>query len=178
MLVRFRDQVIPRSPPGVCAATMQDAAHNRSGAQIRIFQERADHGSGRCLAMGAAHHNGIRLQPHQIGQQVAAMNHRYLAAARSLYLNIVRGDGGGDDHNTRVSHMGRVMPDMKSEAVTLQPDSNGRRLHIRAGHLIPQIQQDFGQAAHADAAYTHKMHFSLNAVHNSYLSYPTYCSDA
>ncbi|MNE99654.1 hypothetical protein D3C80_1983680 [compost metagenome] len=50
--------------------------------------------------------------------------------------------------------MGGVVADVDAGAQLLEPLSVGAGLGVRAGHQIADLQHDFGDAAHADAADT------------------------
>ena len=61
------------------------------------------------LAVAAGHGDAV-LQPHQLGQQFAARNHRNLQAARFLHLGILFVHRGADHQRARPRHVGGRWP--------------------------------------------------------------------
>ena len=58
----------------------------------------------------AARHRDAVLQPHQLGQQFAARDHRDLQPPRFLHFGILLVHGGADHQRLRARHVGRVVP--------------------------------------------------------------------
>ena len=93
-------------------------------------------------------------QPHQLGQHLRTLNHGNLARVRLQHLRIFRVHGRAGHDHCRSIHIGRVVPLVDSRAQCGEPVSDGATLQIGTGDLHAQIEQDFGNAAHADAADT------------------------
>src|SRR5262249_38691606 len=97
------------------------------------------------------------LEAHQLGQHFRALNNRNVELVSFGDLRIVRGDGGtGDDDFGVRSVFGAVA--LKSDrAEAGEPLSDCGRLQVRARNLVAKVQQNAGDAAHADAADAYEM---------------------
>ncbi len=107
--------------------------------------------------MGATHRDG-KLQTHQFGQHFGATHQRNAPAARLDHFRIVlfhrrRINQGAD----AFGYMGGFMTDEDLRAELFQTLGIGRGLGVGTLHLIADLDHDFGNAAHADAADANKV---------------------
>ncbi len=94
------------------------------------------------------------LEPHELGQHLRALDHGNLAGVGLEHLGIVRVDRRARHHHRCASDVGRVVAFINSRAQLRQPVGHRAALEIGAGDLHAQIEQNLGNAAHADAADT------------------------
>ena len=107
--------------------------------------------------MGAANRDR-ELQSHQLGQHFGAPNQGNAALAGRHHLRVGRLHGGGiDDGGDALADVRGVMADEHPRAQLFQPFGIGRSLGIRPLHRITDLEHDFGDPAHADAADTDEM---------------------
>ena len=126
------------------------------------------------LSVGAPDRNRIGFETHQIGKQLAAVNHWCPALFRGNHLDIVLGHRFRYYDDLGLAHVRRLMPLVKPKPALDQPVRDCRRLQVRSRGFIAQIQQNLGQTAHADPADADKMDFSFGSVQRD-LAHPTYC---
>jgi len=100
----------------------------------------------------AAGHGDPVFQPHQFGQQFAARDHRDLQTPRFLNLGIRFVDGGTHHQRFRSHHIFRVVPFVNRRSQLRQAVGGRRQFQIRSGDRVTQIEQHFGNTAHADSA--------------------------
>ena len=92
------------------------------------------------------------LQPHQLGEHLGAAHHGDAPCARRDHFDVLALDRRGDDDDRDAFDVGGVLPVVDGHALAAQP------LHIRglgdvgALHLVAEVDQKLGDAAHADAA--------------------------
>ena len=103
------------------------------------------------LAVAAGHRDAV-LQPHQLGQQLAARDHRNLQPARLLHFGILVVHGRADHQRPRAGHVGGGVAFVDARAQRGQPLGDGRQLQIGPADLVAEVQQHLGDAAHADPA--------------------------
>ena len=72
-------------------------------------------------------------------------------------FRIFRRNGGTGDHNLGGRYVFGAVSFKDRRAQAGQSLRDGRTLQVRAGNFIAEVQQDLGNAAHADAADAHEM---------------------
>ena len=156
-LVGLRYQEIAVAHPGVRAAHGAHAAadHHRR-VEASVVQDGGGHRRGGGLAVAARHRNAV-LQPHQLGQHLAARDDRDLQTARLLHLGVRFVDRGADNEGAGAGEIGGAVAFEHTGAHRGKPLGNGRKLHIRPADLVTEVEQHFGNAAHSDPAYARKM---------------------
>lgn len=115
--------------------------------------------------MRAANGNGIWLQAHEIGEGFAALDHGCAAIACGNDLGIIVFYCCRDDQDRSIINLRRLMTFLKYKSVLLQAFGNFAGLQIGTRDVVAEIQQNLGEAAHTDAADTHKMDFSFKTRH-------------
>ena len=98
------------------------------------------------------------LQAHQFGQHFRPSDNGQQPFPGRFQLGIVALDGGGNDDDLGLAEIGRVVPDRDLHALLTQPQNVSVFSDIRALDGIAEIDQDLGDAAHADAADADEMH--------------------
>src|SRR5947209_2165291 len=72
-------------------------------------------------------------------------------------FRVVRLDGGAGDHNVSASNVFGAVSFKGDCAEVGEAFGDRRALKVRAGNLVAEVQQDFGNTAHADAADAYEM---------------------
>ena len=95
------------------------------------------------------------LQAHQLSQHLTAGNQRDLQLSRFQDFRVVGRHGRAGDHQVGAAHLLGPVPFEHPSAQLVQAGGDRRAPQVGAADAIrPQRQQDFGDAAHADAADT------------------------
>jgi hypothetical protein len=89
---------------------------------------------------------------HQLGKEFAARDHRNLAAASFDEFRIVIFDGGTDNQGTGITEIFSLVPFENDGAQLLEPLSDRAEAKIRPTNLETQIDEHFGNPAHADSS--------------------------
>jgi len=92
------------------------------------------------------------LEAHQLGQQLAAGNHRDLPAPRFLHLGVFLGDRGANHHRPGRSDIRCGVPLVYGGAQAGQALRDRREPQVGAADGVAQIQQNLRDPAHPDAA--------------------------
>ena len=91
-------------------------------------------------------------QAHQLGKHLGARDHRDFHFVRFDDFGIVGDDGGRSDHHVSAVDVDGFVRVENGGAEFGEAFGDGRRLAVRTGNGIAEGEQDFGDAAHADAA--------------------------
>ena len=104
-------------------------------------------------------------EAHQLGQHLGALNDRNLARVRLGHLGIGRVDGGAGHHHRGAGDVGRVVALVNGGAQLRQPLSHRAAAQVGARDLHAQVEQNLGNAAHADAADTDEVRVLRGGKH-------------
>ena len=105
------------------------------------------------------------LEPHELGQQLAARNDRNLQTPRFLDFGIAFVHRGSDHNSFGAGHIGRAVPFVDHGAESREPGRDRGQLQVGSADGITQIQQHFGDAAHPDASDTDEMQVLIFEKH-------------
>ena len=150
---------------GVAAAHGADAsADNDCGVKSGVDEDGRDHRRRGGLAVAAGDCDA-ELQPHEFGEKFASGN--YGDADPPGFLNFGVGliDGGADDERLGSFDVLRGVAFDDAGAAGGKTLRDWRELHVGAGDLVAEGQQDLGDAAHADAADPGEMKLLLLKKH-------------
>ena len=150
-LIGLDDHPIAGAEPGVGTVGVDDAAIDYRRIEPAGFQEGADHRGRRRLTMRAGDRDRP-FQPHQFGQHLGAPHHRHAPRPRRDDFGIIGLDRRGHDDDLGGIEIFRAMADRDANAEFSEPLCIGALGEIAALHLVTEIVQDLGDAAHADAA--------------------------
>ena len=120
-------------------------------------QQRRHHRGGRGLAV-RTRDGDATLQPHQFGQHFGAAHHRQPLRACRQQFRIVGLDRGRHDQHPGVAEIAGGVADHDLDALLAQSLDVGAFGLVGTLHDIAEIDHHLGNAAHADAADTDKMH--------------------
>ncbi|MCY1397037.1 hypothetical protein D9M71_120250 [compost metagenome] len=150
-LVGLGHQVAAGAELGIGAGGVQAAADDEGRVQAAGGEDRSDQAGGGGLAVGTGDGDAVAVA-HQLGEHFRARHHRdaALQGDRNLGVGFVHGAG----HHQHIGVLGVLgaMADEDLRTETLQALSHDRRLEVGAGNPVAQVQQHFGDAAHAHAA--------------------------
>ena len=163
-LVGLGHEIVALAEPGVGAEVRHASAHHDRRVVAALGQHGADHRRRRGLAVGAGHRDAV-LEPHELGQHLGPRDRRDPVLAGGLDLDVVARHRGGKDDHVRAFHVARVVADEDLGPHLLQALHRVGPLLIRAGHRVAEVQQDLGDARHADAADAHEMDVAVALKH-------------
>jgi hypothetical protein len=149
--VRLGDHQLSPPEPRVAAEGAHPAADDRRRIEPRPFEDDRDHRRRRRLAVRACHRDAVA-KPHQLREHLGARNHRNLPERRFAHLGVRRTDGRGNDDDLGVAHVARIVAVRHADPQRLETIGHRRSLFIRAAHHVAEIGEQFGDAAHTDAA--------------------------
>jgi len=162
--IRLGDEELPLAELGVGADGIQLAADDNGRIYPRVAENGCRHGGGGGLAVCAGNGDAV-LHPHQLGQHLRPGDDRYVQPPGLDNLRIVVVDRGGDDHHIHVLQVFRLVADADPCTEAGEPLGDFGGAQIGAGNLVPQIEEHFGDAAHADAADADEVNFLYFPVH-------------
>ena len=148
--IRFHQQNFTMSQTRVGAAHGSDSsAHHHGGVQTGMVQDGRGERGGGGLSVASGHRDAV-FQAHQFGQQFAARDHRNLQPASLLHFGILLVHRRAHHQSTSPGHIGRGMAFIDPRSHGGQPLRYGREFQIAAADLVTQVEQHFGDAAHAN----------------------------
>ena len=154
--VGLHDHPLPAAQAGIGAVGVDDATVDHGRVQVAgVEQGRHQRGCG-CLAVRATDGDGC-LEPHDLGQHFSATHDGQGLCTRGDQLRIVLLDSRRDDDNLGFAQIVTALADLDLDPHVAQALHIGVERRIRALHSIALVVQDFGNAAHADAANPDKM---------------------
>src|SRR5258708_3294673 len=133
------------------AGLIDSAADYKCGIEMRRREDRSDQGCGGGFAMSAANRDAV-FQAHQLSQHFGARNYRNLKFVSFDDFRIFRLNRRRCNNYMRASNVTGFVALVHCRAEVLQSLSDGGRLGVRTGDRVAECQQDFSDAAHADAA--------------------------
>src|SRR5690606_37314561 len=111
------------------------------------------------------------LQTHEFRQHECTGNHWNTGCPGGKHFRIVRGHGRGNDNSAHAFDVFGAVTNQHLGPKGFQTASDGRSLQIRTTDRIAEVQQNFGDSAHAGSTYTNEVdaldsvfHFALRAT--------------
>jgi hypothetical protein len=104
---------------------------------------------------------------HQLGQHLCPGDDRDHPLPGLENLRVVLLNGRGGDHHINMRQVLAGMADVDLAADGCQALRGIRLAQVGAGDLVAQVQQDLGNAAHADAADADEVDFLDFTVHDA-----------
>ncbi len=150
-LVGFSDEISPGAELRVAPGALEPAADHECRIEAALGEHRGDEARRRRLAMRAGDRDALA-ETHQLGQHFGARDDRHAHRLRGGQFRIVGGDRARDDDDVGALDLPCRMTDEDAHAHLRE--SRGDRIcaQVRALHLVAEIDQDLGDAAHAGAA--------------------------
>ncbi len=156
-LVGLGDQVVRLAETRVRAHGIHAPADYDGRIEAARSEHGGDHRSGGGLAVHAGDGDAV-LKPHQLGQHFRALDHRNMLLPGSGHLDVIGRDCRAGDHHVRTGDILGTMAFKNGGAQRAQAIRYQRGLQIGTRNPVAEVEQHFGNAAHADAADTDKMH--------------------
>ncbi len=161
--VRLGDQVTAAAQLRIGAGGGQAPADDECRVQATGSEHRSQQAGGGGLAMGAGHGDTMAVT-HQFGEHLGTRHHRDTLFERQRHFRVGRVDRAGYHQHIGARDVAGLVTDEDLRTELLQALGAGRFLEIGAGHLVTEVEQYFGDAAHADAADADEMD-APNAPH-------------
>ncbi len=150
-LVGLDHDVVAAAELRIRAGAVQAAADHEGRVQARRVEHARHEAGGGGLAVRAGNRDAL-LQAHQLGQHERARHHGNALLARGQHFGVVRLHGGGGDDRVRAVDVRGGVAHEGADAQAREPSQRGAVGQVGAGDLVAQVQQHFGDAAHARAA--------------------------
>ena len=138
-LVRLRDEILALPEPGVCAVGIDPPPDDHGGIELGGVEDGGGQGSGGSLAVRPGNGNA-GAQAHELGEHLGAGDDRNPLPARGDHLGVVFAHRARLDEHVDVAHVLGGMADMDVRAEPAQPPHDGTVRHIRAVHLIAEVE--------------------------------------
>ena len=149
--VGFDNHPVAGAETSVGVVRIDDAAIDDRRIASRGFEQRADHRGRRRLAVRAGDGDGP-FEAHQLAQHLGAAHDGKQALARGLDFRVVGFDRRGNNDDARIAQIFGAMADRDFHPEFLQPAHVRAVGNVAALHLVAEVMQNLGDAAHADAA--------------------------
>ncbi|MDT4847498.1 hypothetical protein FQZ97_815550 [compost metagenome] len=150
-LVGLGHQVAAGAQLGIGAGRVQAAADDEGRVQAAGGEHRGDQAGGGGLAVGTGDGDTVAVA-HQLGKHLGARHHRDAALEGNGDLGVGLVDGTGHHQHVGVLGVLGAVADEDLCAEAFQACGHGRGLEVGTGDLVAQVQQHFGDPAHAHAA--------------------------
>jgi hypothetical protein len=150
-LVGLDDDVVAATQPGIGPGRVQPAADHEGRVESAGGQHAGHEAGGRGLAVRAGDGDAL-LQPHQFRQHHRARHHGHAAGAGGQDLRIAGGHRGRDHDCVGTGDVPGGVTQRNRRAKLRQPLRGRVGRDVRTADLVPQRQQDLGNAAHSGAA--------------------------
>ena len=150
-LVGLDHHPVAGAEPRVGSVGVDDAPVDDGRVEPGGVEQRRHERGRRGLAMRAGDRDAL-LEAHELGQHLGAADDRNSSRAGCGQLRIVAPDRARDDDDRRRAQIGRIVADEHFCAVLAQALDVGVVARVRALHGVPEVDEDLGDARHADAA--------------------------
>ncbi len=153
-LVGFDDHVVALAKPRVRTETGELAADDDRRVESGVRHDRGNHRRRGGLPVRAANCDAVTEQPHELGEHLGARDDRRLAVASGDDLGVVLAHGRARHDEIGALDVLGAVPLDDASAERGQPLGDRRQLGVGPGDLYvaAEVQQDLGDAGHADAA--------------------------
>ena len=162
-LVGFRDEVAPRAQTRIAVRALQPSADDERRVEAAFGEDARHEARGGGLAVSPRDRHRVS-EAHQLAEHFRSRNHRDAVRERRGDFRILAVDGARHHHDIRLSEILRGMARENPGAEAREPLGHGVRLQVRALYLVAEIEQHFGDAAHAGAADADQVN-QMNAAH-------------
>ena len=155
--VGLGDQVLRFAEAGVGAHGIHASADHDGGIEAAGGKHGGDHRGGGGLAVHAGDRDAV-LQAHQFGEHLGARNDGNVRGAGRGDFGIVGANRRADDNHFGAGDVVGAVAFEDDRAERGQTLGDRRGLQVGAGNLVAEVEQDLGNAAHADAADADEVH--------------------
>jgi len=151
--IGFGDQVTAGAKLGIGARGIQTATDHERRVQATGSEHRSDQAGGGGLTVSTGDSDAVAIA-HQLGQHLGAGHHGNAAFEGGGHFRVGGIHGARYHQHVGIRGVLGAVADKDPCTERLQALSDRRLFQVGAGHLVTQIQQHFGNAAHAHAADT------------------------
>ncbi|MNT06440.1 hypothetical protein D3C72_1411050 [compost metagenome] len=161
-LIGLDHDVVALPQPRVGARRVQASADHESGVQVARGKHAGHQAGSGGLAMRAGYRDAT-LQAHQLRQHDGTRHHGDTRGPRGDHFGVVARHRGGRDDGGRARDVAGHVADGDLHAQPSQAARNRRLVQVGPADRVAQVEQHFGNAAHARAADAYEMDM-LNSV--------------
>ncbi|MNE52320.1 hypothetical protein D3C80_1469860 [compost metagenome] len=151
--VCFGDQVAAGAQLGIGTGSGQAATDDEGRVQATGGEHRGQQAGGGGLAMGTGDRDAVAVA-HQLGEHLGPRHHRNASLKRRGHFRVGGIDGAGHHQHIGAGGVLGTVTDEDLRTEGFQTLGNRRGLEVGARHLVTQVQQHFGNTAHAHTADT------------------------
>ena len=147
-LIGFGDQVTAAAQLRVSAGGIQPATNHERRVQAACGEHRGQQAGGGGLAMSAGNSNTVAIA-HQLGEHLSAWHHGDATLKGRCHFRVAGIDRARDHQHVSLLGIFGAVANKYLCTEGFQALGHGRRLEIGTGHFITQVEQHFGDTAHA-----------------------------
>ena len=134
-LIRFRNQITAVAQTRMHTCCFYQAAVDERRVETRFGINTGNHRRGRGFTVRPGNRNPVT-KTHQLCQHFRAADHRNTRFMRGHNFRVIRGDGAGYHHHTRIAHVFRAMVEIDSRPKRRQLLRNRVWRQVRPADLI------------------------------------------
>ena len=175
--VGFDDEIFAFTEASGGSGLVEFAANDERRIKMRGSENARDHGGRGCFAVCAGDGDAV-FEAHQFGEHFRARNDGDFAPVRFDNFRIVGLNRGRNDDDVRIFDVRSFVAFVNRGAEILKALGCGGRLCVRAGNVIAECEQNFSNAAHADAADSDEMNALKIPESNHHDARPLSCRPA
>src|SRR5690242_6024037 len=149
--IGFDDEVFAFAEARGSSGLIDATANHKGGIEVRGGENGGNHGGGGGLAMSVGNGDAV-LEAHEFGKHFGARDYGNFALVSFDDLGIIGLDGRGGNDDVGAFDIHGFMPLEDGCAEILQALGQRGGLGVRARNGIAESEQNFSDAAHADAA--------------------------
>ena len=147
-LIGFGDQVTAAAQLRVGAGCIQAATNHKRRVQATSSEHRGQQTGGSGLAMGAGNGNTMAIA-HQLGEHLGARHYWNTTFQGRGHFRVAGVYRAGDNQHVSLLGVFGAVANKYLRAEGFQALGHSRGFQIGAGHFITQVEQHFGDTAHA-----------------------------
>jgi len=149
--IGFGDEVLGGAEAGVGAEGVDASSDYDGGVKAAGGEDRGDHGGGGGFAVHAGDGDAV-FEAHEFGEHFGALDDGDFAGVCFEDFWVEGTDGGAGDDNCGVADVGGCVALVDGGAEGGESIGNGSAAKVRAGDGDAEVEEDFGDTAHADSA--------------------------
>ena len=158
---------------GIAMQVIDFAADDDGRVLMTFFEDLAQHGRRRRLAMGTGYRNPLP-PAHDVDQGIGPMDDRNPAAARFGQFYVSIADGRRNDDDLGILQIFRTLADADTGPFFRELFRHRRRFEIRTGYMISFFNENIGNCPHSGAGNADKMNVcNLVQINHRFIPHPS-----
>ena len=149
-LICLGDNEVSGTQTRIRSGSVQTSADYEGGIHAALGHDRRHEAGRRRLAVCSGNGNTL-LETHQFGQHLRTRNDRHVTLACRDNFRVISGHRSGHHHRISVADIFAGVASYDTYAQARQPACRGVIGEIRTTDAKAEVDQDFGNAAHARA---------------------------